>query len=42
MTRNMNSVFLSGVEGNGRRNVVALIKGDIEKPNDIGVVYINY
>lgn len=27
----------------GRKNVVALVKGDIEKPNDIsGVVYINY
>jgi len=27
----------------GRKNVVSLIKGDIEKPNDIsGVVYINY
>lgn len=27
----------------GRKNVVALVKGDIEKPNDVsGVVYINY
>jgi len=27
----------------GRKNVVALVKGEIEKPNDIsGVVYINY
>lgn len=27
----------------GRKNVIALVKGDIEKPNDIsGVVYINY
>ncbi|HGV4089740.1 nucleotide-binding protein [Enterococcus faecium] len=27
----------------GRKNVAALVKGDVEKPNDIsGVVYINY
>ncbi len=27
----------------GRKNVVSLVKGDVEKPNDIsGVVYVNY